>query len=523
VLNCHIVREVKNSNIMTQAEKLISRYSPALFFVLLVLLKIEVIFWPPVWDEAFSIFPAGFFLAQNDFSILKLLRETGYFHGGPNVHSLTWGTLFVAIGYRLTTDLNTLFLSIHLLQLFVASIGLSVWFRIFKSFFSWPIALAVTLLILFYPLFSVQAGRMYLEIYLFTATAFVFYYLHQQRYVAVLVSFACAFFAKVSAVVLLPMIILSILLNKTLSRLARMTWGLVTIGIGATLYFAVSALRSLSVAHPLVRDENTLSSCMSLFLSYYFSAVPDLMFLAFSAPICFFVLLSAFRRQEILEMHMRLFLSAILLFASVVLIFLFLLPLLQRDECAVLPRYFLIVLPPLLLLLVAALKTLLREAELRLFLAVALLYLIVNQGGRLYPKLHQQSIAIAERSNEYLDISKVQRKAFAELEKLPQDVPLFHSLPDIYYARYPVGYVSKPLKQGISVSTTAPYASHDLSVFPDHFFAYVEYPDLGGRALLKLIETAEAMPNYEVRMLRLIKFSSAKARIYSVKRKKVQG
>ena len=511
--------EIKNTNLMTQAEKLTSRYSIAIFFLLLLLLKVEVLFWPPVWDEAFSIFPAGYFLAQNNFNFLELLRQPGYVYGGPNVHSLTWGTLLAAIGYRFAPDLNTLFLCTHLFQLFVAALGLSIWFKIFKTYFHWQIAFVATLLILFYPLFSVQAGRMYLEIFLFTATAFVFYFLQQRKFLPLLISFVCAFFAKISAIVLLPAIACSILLAKDIPRSLRVAWSIVILAIGSGLYFGVSSLKALSVTPPLVREDLTLSSCTQMFFSDYFSSVPDLMFLVFAAPICFLVMLSTFRRGEVNEPEMRLVYSSIILLFSVVIVFLFLFPIFQKEECAVLPRYFLVVLPALVLLFLAALKSVLRAIEFKLALDFCLIYAVVNQGGYLYPGLAQQSIAVAERSNEYLDISKVQRMAFAELEKLPKDIPLFHSLPDTFYARYPVGYVTQPLSQGISVSTTAPYASHKLSVFPEHFFAYIEFPNLGGRALKGLIEEAKSHPDYEVSLLKRIEFSSAKAKIYSVRRR----
>jgi hypothetical protein len=503
---------------MKRLEELLSRYSFVVFFALLLLLKANVLFWPPVWDEAFSIFPAGYFLAQNGFDLLELLRQPRYLFGGPNVHSLTWGTLVSALGYRFATNLETLFLSVHVLQIAIAALGLSVWFAILKRSFSCLIAFLLTLILLSYPLFTVQVGRMYLEIYQFTATAFIFYFLQQARFLGVLVSFVFAFFSKMSALVLLPMIAFSILLVKEIKASVRIVWSLITLFTGTALYLLFTELNNLSSSPTVVREDLTISSCAKIFLSDYFSAVPDLMFLTFSAPICFLVLLSAYRRGELSDSQIALYVNSFVLLCSAMVMFLFVIPIVQQEECAILPRYFVVVLPGLILLLFAALKALLRQKEFNICLALALIFCFLNQGGQFYPELTSQSIAVAERSNEYLEISTVQRRAFAKLDQLPREVPLFHSLPDTYYARYPLGYVSQPLWQGISVSTTAPYSSHDLAVFPDHFFAYIEFPHLGGKALKKMLDIAKALPDYEVNMVSKIEEGAAKAEIYSVKR-----
>ena len=62
--------------------------------ILIVALKFRFFLMLPVWDEAFSIFPAADFLVKHDFDYSLLLTQPNYHDGGPTAHALSLLTFF---------------------------------------------------------------------------------------------------------------------------------------------------------------------------------------------------------------------------------------------------------------------------------------------------------------------------------------------------------------------------------------------------------------------------------------------
>ena len=84
----------------------------ALSFCIVFILKWQVLNQPPVWDTAFSVFPAAITLSENGFDLISLLKMPGYMAGGPNVHANSIITIITAVMISLFGKTKFLFPSL---------------------------------------------------------------------------------------------------------------------------------------------------------------------------------------------------------------------------------------------------------------------------------------------------------------------------------------------------------------------------------------------------------------------------
>ena len=136
----------------------------AIFFLLIIALKWPFLSIPPVWDEAFSIFPAADFLINHGFDYSLFLTQPNYHDGGPIAHALSLLTLASALVLKITGGGTWAWVILHLAQwLMAAAIG-TMLTRIYCKLFDEIPAFLLAFITLAYPLMLAQLGYMYLEV-----------------------------------------------------------------------------------------------------------------------------------------------------------------------------------------------------------------------------------------------------------------------------------------------------------------------------------------------------------------------
>jgi hypothetical protein len=96
-----------------------------LTFCIIFILKWQVLNQPPVWDTAFSVFPAAITLTETNFDLLNLLKMPSYNEGGPNVHANSIITIITAVMISLFGKTKVLLPVLHIIHFIIAAIGLA--------------------------------------------------------------------------------------------------------------------------------------------------------------------------------------------------------------------------------------------------------------------------------------------------------------------------------------------------------------------------------------------------------------
>ena len=139
----------------------------------------------------------------------------------------------------------------------------------------------------------------------------------------------------------------------------------------------------------------------------------------------------------------------------------------------------------------------------------------------MYPTIQFSSIAMAERSEEYINGYFIQKEYISFLENdVSEDIPIFVNLPDFFLTQYQVNdYVSKPL-------SNVRYIVHALNEFgpnfqhPEHFVLVYSYPWLGAQYIMHMFQKASMSDDYTVEVIGNFSRGFFSANIFSVKRKK---
>ncbi|MCX5810491.1 MAG: hypothetical protein NTX36_14185, partial [Proteobacteria bacterium] len=160
-------------------------------------------------------------------------------------------------------------------------------------------------------------------------------------------------------------------------------------------------------------------------------------------------------------------------------------------------------------------KTMVKEILLLIIIGVCL----INRSGILYPPIPYSSIAMAERSEEYIDGYKVQKEYIGLIEKqISKDVPIYVSLPDYFLTHYSVSrYVNKPLPNVYYIAHVLK-ASGNKFKFPDHFVLVYHYPWLGGQFIKKIVQEVSGNKEFSVEVLGSYKKGYFNAYVVEIKK-----
>ncbi|MEN8144629.1 MAG: hypothetical protein ABFS14_06710 [Gemmatimonadota bacterium] len=463
-----------------------------------------------------GLFPAALTLAENGFDLPELLRAPDYRAGGPNTHSTSPVTLGTAIVLTLSGGGAKSMLILHLLHFIVAACALVTFFRFARPVLGGTATLLLCLSVLLHPLFLVQVGYMYLEVALFLCAVSALLAWVRGRFWPAVIWAALAFAIKETGILVPATLITAVLIEnrRFVVRLRRATQiaSLPALWWGSMALLEATAQsgnpEGLELFPPFVFQS------LLHYLDRFLFNVPDLLvflIIFLIAAIAAGPGMSRVLRQEPTtpaargaeqQARLPLALSGVLI-VGFLLLFLVALPLAARFTI-VLPRYYVIILPFLLLWVGYAARTLARRLGGRVkrpavvtFVLLSLFFAL-NHGGQFYPlDVHTEGpgndFPLTERSHAYIRLNAIQKEAVAYLETLPNGTPVYYGHFEHYLFSYPgLGYASGPLLNGHNLTLES---VPDLVSGPDPptcLYVLYNYPWLGGSFIRRLFQLADA-------------------------------
>lgn len=447
---------------------------------------------PPYWDAAFSVFPAAITLAETGFDYPSLLSAPAYMEGGPNVHATSLITLTTAVVYSLSGSPSEAYLILHWIHYAIAATTIALFYLWCMPVLGKVQSLLAAMAMLLCPLLMTQAGHMYLELPAACA-ALLALLAYDARKIITASGFAfLAVLIKEPGLIVTGALVLlcafdRLPIGERIKRIAIIALPTMILTVGQFVLHKSSEAADISFAIILNGAFRSLASA------------PDLLIIAIAALLA--VVFQGIRvlrpcdrtRDSVVEQ--RLLASAIL----VVVFLAFYLALASLGWIVMLMRYFVIVLPFMILL---GCDLSCRVVGMRLtasILGVYSLISIINYNGRFYPYASGNDGSVAERSNEYVDLLKVHQDSMAAAQKIPVEIPVIYGLPQHYFTQYPsMSYVSAPLRNGHCILHKSRYLHGNLEDFPDHFYIIYSFRSLGGEKLNWLRTQALADTNYSV-------------------------
>ncbi len=502
------------------------------FLLLIIILKWSFIAMPPVWDEAFSIFPAADFLVTHGFDYTLLLAQPDYSEGGPTAHALSLLTLATALILKGTGGGKTAWIILHIMQwLMMAAIG-AMLARIYVVLFDKVPALLLSIITLCYPLMLVQAGYMYIEVPLLFFTVLAFHHYRNDRIWFCSLFLVAACMIKESGVIAVgAMVLLALFENSgTVGRKAKkaciLFFPATTVVLALLVFCGYKSDLSIAFAKP-----DTLGYVIQTFFvsnlsvyKDYISYIPELIVIAVESIFlsAFFVIRHALQQIKAKPEESDIIIFSSLLVLAFCLFHFIVYPLMQTSNSHFLSRYFFYLLPSMFLMIYYPIDRAFKKSAVKEILLVALILVcLFNRTGSLYPSIPFSSIAMAERSEEYINGYRVQKDYIAMIEnKISKNVPVYVSLPDYFLTHYTVsGYVTKPLPNVHFIGNVLKNTGK-LFRYPDHFVLVYSYPRSGGAIIQMMVEDLTRKDNFSIKMLGNFKKGDFSAYVVEIKKRR---
>ncbi len=467
------------------------------WFVAVLLLEYPSLLEPPVWDSAMGIFPAAIYLYETGFDIRSLLQQGNWWEGGPNVHSLSLLTWFIAAVMKVTDSPETTFAVVHLLTFGVFAWTLLLFTRVLTSFgLAAPTVLAAAGFLLLMPVVLVQAGYMYTESLVMAASVAAWSYWRENRRGLAVAVCVVGLFVKLTAIAIAACVLFVVVVS---ARPLRRASGVMVLAIPAAVFVNLS-LASWLGASPRPRSSWGTPQALMASLVDRIQAVPDLLWLFVGALLStiLYVLLRI-RRDRGLDVLTRddpdsgsrlicLAMPLVLSAGVVVMIY---------DGVLFLPRYLVPAVPfaiGSILLFAAAIRA---ERVAFVLLVGACLFSAANYGGRFYSPDYR-SFSVVERSHAYRDFHAVQVDAIRRLAAKPAEIPAFVSREVDYMTSHRMmGYVQRPVAN-IHPIYLPPHRQRTLDQFPEEFFLLRTNSGHGGEEMDRLLKAARNSAAYSV-------------------------
>jgi hypothetical protein len=471
------------------------------WFAVILALKASALFEPPVWDSAMGVFPPAIYLYETGFDIRGLLAEPNWWFGGPNVHSLSIFSWFLALVLSITDSAPATFAIVRITTFGLVAGSLVLFTRVLRADgFRAPTILAASAFVLGMPLVLVQVGYLYTETWVmaFGVAAWASWRLGKPGLATALC--VLALFVKLTAIAIVLCLAAALIVSRRPKRSRRMA-------LLAGLILAIVVNRFLPgwlgarvVDHPRWGDAGFLANALVERLA----AIPDVTLLVSAA------LLGTIVRMAILAVrgpgrigwlgidrrrgaHM-ICLAMPLAFAAGIVHSIF-------SESIFLPRYVVPIIPFAVASVLDHARVLGRERLALLGLCIGCVVNLANQSGALYRPEHQ-SFSIVERSHAYRDFHRLQIDLIESLQRVREDMPVFVSKEIHYMLSSPLmGYAGGPLPQ-IRPIFLPPHRGSPLDAFPPEFMLVYSNSGHGGEEVLRLTRAAERDPSREVRFRR---------------------
>lgn len=502
---------------MARLAHILEEHDAAQFLVALALIlgvKWYTLLQPPVWDTAMGLFPAALTLSANGFDLLELLAMPGYVEGGPNAHSLSPVTLITALVLRLTGGGGPAsFVVLHLLHFSAAAYALAALYRFSRPVFGRVSTPLFCFAVLLFPLFSTQVGYLYLEMPLFVCAILALHAWTDRRFWPAVLWATAAFAIKETGIIVPATLGIATLLEDREVRLKVKRMALIA-APPALLVAATSLLTRIALAGPgdapLVPSFGNIFLGLTHYMDRFLFNVPDLLVFivvfGVAAPVFGTRVFRTLRSEPTApgdrdpERRAQLVLGySGMLIVLFMLLFFVALPVLV-DFTIVLPRYYVVIAPFLLLWFGYAFERLVSS---RLPSASAICFMLlsaffaVNSHGAFYPSDIDtegpgNDPPLTERSGAYRRLLALQLQAVRALQDLPEGTPVYYGHYEHYLFNYAgLGFANAPLSNGHNFWTESLAELIRAEPMPPCIYALYNYPWLGGEKIRGLIRYAD--------------------------------
>ena len=500
----------------------------AIFFLLIIALKWTFFSIPPVWDEAFSIFPAADFLVNHGFDYFLLLTQPSYHEGGPTAHALSLLTLASALVLKITGGGTWAWVFLHVSQwLMAAAIG-TILTRIYRNLFDAVPAFLLTVITLVYPLMLAQLGGMYVEVPLLFFSLLAFYHYRKEQIGLASLFLAATCMTKASGVIAVGALALSALCGYQSKPIRKRFMNAFILASPAiVLVFALSVIRdnelSFATAYKCRDILNVIIYRNLSVYQNYISYIPEIIVIVVTSIIISISLLSmnfyrhikTGQKEKYIITYNCFFLILFSIFHFVVYAYI------QASDSHFLPRYFFFVIPSMFLVLYYAIDKIFKVTKIKVLLLLIIIGIcLINRNGMLYPSIPYSSIAMAERSEEYIDGFKVQKDYISMIEKVVSwNIPIYVSLPDYFLMHYAVSqYVQKPLPNVYFIGHVLKSEEYKFK-YPEHFVLVYNYPWLGGAYIKRIIQDISRNKEFSFEVLGHFNKGYFSAYVFEVKKR----
>ena len=496
----------------------------SLVFLVILVLKWDTLLQPPVWDTAMGLFPPALTLAGNGFDLLELIGMPGYGEGGPNVASTSLVTLATALVLWISEGGTRGFLILHLLHFAGAALALLTMFRLARPVFGSVATVLLCVSVLLHPIFSTQVGYLYMEMPLFLFTVLALLAWTERRFWPAVLWATLAYATKQTGIIVPATLALATLLERhglsdKVRRVAQIVVFPVLWTAAVALLGRIAVTRSEDFA--FLPSLDAVFGGIGQYLVRFLLNVPDLLvFIAaffVTAFLCARPMFGALRSEPLdpparTQEHQELL---VLGYSGVLIVFFMLLFMVALPVATgftvVLPRYYVIILPFLLLWVGHGVKRLLGR---RLTSPAAVCFVLLsaffalNTSGALYPldidtEGPGNDPPLTERSKAYRRLLALEVDAIQALNELPEGVPVYYGHYEHYLLKYPgLGYSSGPLSNGHNFSVESLAELIRGEPMPPCVYVLFNYPWLGGEKILGLIRFAETTPGLSAEVVR---------------------
>ena len=135
----------------------------------LSLFRLESFRFRPYWDSILGCFAEATFLLKHNFDYSLLIHQQPYLLGGPKVYVLRLYPTYLALLMKLLPSSNLFFPAVHLLGFIAAGIALTVFFRLLHTCMDRQYAALGVVLLMMDPLFLAQAEAINMETWIVLA------------------------------------------------------------------------------------------------------------------------------------------------------------------------------------------------------------------------------------------------------------------------------------------------------------------------------------------------------------------
>lgn len=470
--------------------------TPFQFFfwlAVVLLLKADSILEPPVWDSAMGAFPPAIYLHENQFNIHGLLQEANWWNGGPNVHSLSLFTWFVAALMTLTDSPTATFAIVHLTTFALFSWSIVLFTQTIVDYKLAPsIVVASALFLILMPLILVQVGFLYTESWVMILGIASWAKFHQGRFGAAVLFCIFGLFIKLTAVAISVCIGASLILRMSSLTLRK----IFLCTLLPVAFFAVSKMEHWLGATSIPATVWGSPQEMMKSLLFRIIMIPDITQLVIGGMICTsFLAVRCVARERGLSFLLALDTqgSSRLICQAMPFVFLVGILVFVYNGNLFLPRYIIPMLPFTLVQILLYTHSVFQARAVLTMLIASCLFFAINFNGSFYPA-NFENFSVAERSHEYRNFHQVQKEAINALGTMPNELPVFVSREIDYMVSSPLmGYVERVMPQ-INPIYIPPYLSRSLTDFPDDFLLLYSNSGHGGKKIKQIVQEASRSP-----------------------------